>query len=99
VNNGRIGDVIYKTRQWRKVRDYVWKRDKGLCQTCLKRGVINGADIVHHIIHIDKNNVTDESITLNPDNLVSLCRDCHAKEHSTGKRYVVDEMGFVREIS
>ena len=51
-------------------------RDKYLCQHC-------GAPAteVHHKKHLSPENIWDVSISLNPDNLVSLCKDCHFEEH------------------
>ena len=86
---------FYKSRKWQKVRQYVWTRDKGLCQNCLKNGLIKGGDTVHHIIEINPENITNEEISLNPDNLVTLCRDCHAAMHRKQKRWTVDELGRV----
>lgn len=75
------------------------KRDQMLCQDCLKKGRIVPAEEVHHIIPLQPENITDPSITLNEENLVSLCRECHRRRHSENygeKRYTVDEMGRVR---
>lgn len=51
-------------------------RDNYLCVKCGKP-----AEEVHHKIHLSPSNIGDTSITLNPSNLVSLCRDCHFEEH------------------
>ena len=40
-------------------------------------------------------NIHDPSVTLSWDNLKLVCRDCHAKEHGSMKRYKVDEFGRV----
>lgn len=70
----------------------------GLCENCYKDGVIRSGEIVHHKIHITPQNISDESITLNPSNLVLVCRECHAKEHGAHQhRYKVDEMGRLIE--
>lgn len=88
---------FYKSTAWEKARGQAWSRDKGLCQECLKKGIIKEGDTVHHINPITVDNIKDESITLNLDNLETVCRDCHAKVH--GKymqdRYKVDELGRV----
>lgn len=81
------------------MRDYIFKRDTGLCQDCLKQGMITSAEEVHHIIPIDTDNIKDESITLNENNLVSLCRECHKARHTGRKRrFQIDEYGRVRAI-
>lgn len=50
---------------------------------------------VHHKIHLSKENIWDPKITLNPDNLISLCRDCHFRQHEedAGRGQAV-EKGF-----
>lgn len=71
-------------------------RDAWLCQDCLKRGRYTPAEEVHHIRELTPDNINDPSITLNPDNLVSLCRECHKQRHGAReRRYKVDEFGRV----
>ena len=89
---------FYKSQEWQRCREYVWQRDRGLCVDCLKRGRVTPAEEVHHVIEITPENITDPAITLNPENLVSLCRECHRRRHGTEpepKRYTVDELGRV----
>ena len=43
---------FYKSKTWQKVRDQVWKRDRGLCQWCLEKGIIKQGEEVHHIIEL-----------------------------------------------
>jgi len=66
---------FYNSKEWEQTRDYIMRRDKYLCR-CGKP-----ATEVHHIIHLSPQNIGDVSITMNPDNLVSLCRDCHFEAH------------------
>lgn len=66
---------FYDSKEWINTRDYVLRRDKYLCR-CGRP-----ATEVHHIIHLSPQNIGDVSITMNPDNLISLCRDCHFEEH------------------
>lgn len=78
------------------MRDVVMSRDRYLCVDCLKHGVIKPAEEVHHITEITPDNIDDPDVTLNMDNLVSLCRECHRARHGeTVKRYSVDEFGRV----
>jgi 5-methylcytosine-specific restriction endonuclease McrA len=68
----------------------------GLCERCLKKGLIVPGEIVHHKVYISPDNINDPAITLNPDNLELLCRDCHAEEHmDRRKRYKLDNLGRV----
>lgn len=93
----QYAERFYKSKKWQKVRALVWARDKGLCQECLRNNIIKAGDTVHHIIAISPETITDESITLNMDNLETVCRDCHAKVHGkyVQERYKVDELGRI----
>lgn len=87
---------FYKSKQWQQVREFCMTRDKRLCQDCLKAGKVVTAEEVHHITPITPDNITDPAITLNPDNLVCLCRECHRTRHGAHpRRFTVDEMGRV----
>ena len=66
---------FYKSKEWQQTRDYILKRDRYLCR-CGKP-----ATEVHHIKHLSPQNINDVTVTMNPNNLVSLCRDCHFEEH------------------
>ena len=67
---------FYKSREWAAVRRYCMMRDNYLCRKCGRP-----AEEVHHIEHLTAENITDVRVSLNPDNLISLCRDCHFREH------------------
>lgn len=51
-------------------------RDNYLCVKCNEP-----AEEVHHITHLTPSNINDITITLNPNNLICLCRQCHFNEH------------------
>lgn len=89
-------ESFYKSAAWKHLRDLAMSRDAGLCVDCLKAGRVTPAEEVHHIKPITRENITDPSITLNLDNLVSVCRECHKTRHSARtRRYIVDELGRV----
>ena len=78
--------AFYKSRQWEEVRTFVLMRDRYVCQRCGRP-----AQEVHHKIHLSPENIWDPKITLNPDNLLSLCKECHFAQHvrdkEAGKRH------------
>ena len=74
-------NAFYKSKIWRDTREYVLMRDNYICRNCAKKGLIIPAEVVHHIKHLDELNVDDVTISLNPDNLISLCAECHFEEH------------------
>lgn len=99
---------FYNSKRWDTVRAYVLIRDKYLCQRCGSTGHLE----VHHKVHLTEENINDASISLNPDNLITLCRDCHFKQHEEDKangnksrsnaidcdsNYYFDEQGFLVE--
>lgn len=84
---------FYKSDKWHFARDIVIARANGLCEKCGAPGLE-----VHHIVHLTVDNVDDVSISINPANLIYLCRDCHNKEHGrfTNKQeYKFDDEGNV----
>ena len=88
---------FYKTKAWQDCRNAYIKKVGGLCEKCLKKGLIVPAEIVHHKIHLNAENVSDPSISLNPANLEALCRTCHGIEHPKGRarRYTIGADGRV----
>lgn len=54
-------------------------RDKYLCQ---RDGCYNPAEEVHHIKELTPENINDVNISLNLDNLICLCYECHKKIHN-----------------
>lgn len=70
-------------RSWDITRLRIMKRDKGLCQECLRRGAIREASCVDHIRPVAHGGGDSD------DNLQSLCTPCHrtktARERLTGR--------------
>ena len=89
--------AFYSSPAWKNLREYIKKERGGLCEMCLRRGKYTAATLVHHIKPVTAENVNDPEITLNPENLMALCDDCHAAIHST-RRYTIDENGNVSAI-
>lgn len=56
---------------WRKLRDRILRRDKGLCQPCQKAGRLTPATEVDHIVE-KAHGGTDAM-----DNLQAICGPCH----------------------
>ena len=89
--------AFYNTVMWQKCRAAYKKSKGGLCERCLERGIISPGEFVHHKIYLTPENIKEPAITLNPDNLELLCRDCHAEEHKrkAKKRYRITATGEV----
>lgn len=74
---------IYYSTKWRKLRN-AHLQQHPLCELCLKDGKVVPAIDVHHIISFMS---TDDPLkrlylAYNPDNLMSLCKECHQKIHN-----------------
>lgn len=85
--NKRIGDKIYHTQRWRKLRQAYYNSQYGICEWCREPG-----DIVDHIIEITKENIEDPFITYNWENLQLLCLSCHNKK--TFRKHSAIREGF-----
>jgi len=95
---------FYNSPAWKSTRVSYMKKAGGLCERCLKKGLYTPAEIVHHKIWLNEENIHDPKIALSFDNLEALCRPCHEEEHSEAnrkakqkheKRYTVDAEGHV----
>lgn len=89
-------ESFYHSKAWKLARRNVWIKQSCLCAKCGKAVYVAGLSeyipkekrlkgIVHHKIHLNFDNVYDESISLNEDNLVGWCINCHNSEHFSGK--------------
>lgn len=87
--------TFYKSVAWQTTRDAYAKSVGHLCECCLKNGIYNPGEIVHHKIHLTSENISRPEIALAWENLQLLCRDCHAKMHGSKKRYRIDKSGRV----
>ena len=87
---------FYKSTTWKKCREDYFRKAGGLCERCLKKGLYNPGEIVHHKTYINADNITDPQILTDFGNLELLCRKCHAEEHDKLKRrYKIDAFGNV----
>lgn len=84
---------FYESKSWRETRDYLMAKYNFICQKCKNQP----AEIVHHIIWLTPQNINNPKITLCEDNLIPVCRDCHAEYHynalSTADGLKFDENG------
>ena len=73
--------AFYKSPEWRTAREIALMRDKYLCVLCAEEGKTVPAEVVHHKIHLNENNVQDPKIALSQDNLISICAKHHSDVH------------------
>lgn len=72
--------------QWNKVyREQIRHRDNYKCQIC-------GVPQMECIRKLDIHHVDENKHNINPDNLISLCRKCHAKTFGTKQKEKVRQV-------
>lgn len=73
---------LINTRRWRGLRHRQLSL-RPLCQMCAKEGRTRSATEVHHIRPVQEGASYTEKETLayDPDNLLSLCHECHVRIH------------------
>lgn len=93
INRARFTDPdaerqkVYNTRRWRKLRA-AYLMEHPLCEICKKDGVITPAIDVHHrdsFANYDGLQMLNKAF--DADNLVALCKICHANLHKNGKTH------------
>ena len=67
----------YKSKRWKIKRLAISRRDKYLCQRCLRYGRKREAKLVHHIEPVEVKPERAYDLT----NLQSLCEACHNSVH------------------
>ena len=74
---------IYNSREWKELRIAKLRSTNGLCEECLKEGIVTSARCVHHVVPIETARTKDEMKRLAFDfnNLRALCFACHAHIH------------------
>jgi 5-methylcytosine-specific restriction endonuclease McrA len=70
---------FYNSVEWRKCQAAFMQSRNYICERCGRL-----ASIAHHKKYITPSNISDPSITLNWDNLMAVCLDCHNAIHGKG---------------
>lgn len=93
----KFSKPFYNSKRWKNTREYILKRDRYLCVQCGEP-----ASEVHHVIHLNSENIDDLNISIGEGNLISLCKDCHIKIHMKGEEvdeeYMFDGNGYIVEV-
>ena len=78
INYHEKYNKFYQSKEWHELRMAKWVSANGLCELCLKNGIINEAREIHHIVPISE----DWSKRLEYDNLIALCPAHHQEMHN-----------------
>lgn len=68
---------FHNTRDWKRKRVVILKRDGYQCRECKRYGKVTEANTVHHVLPIEER----YDLRLNNNNLISLCEGCHESLH------------------
>ena len=74
---------IYNSREWKELRIAKLRSTDGLCEECMKQGIVTAARCVHHVVPIETARTKDEMkrLAFDVNNLRALCFTCHARIH------------------
>jgi len=90
----RQRESFYHLKQWKKIREYVLRRDNYLCQYCLRFGIIRPSKTVDHIV---PGQVASDLIT-DVDNLATICYSCHRRKTDWEKGFYRTGYQIEKEI-
>ena len=87
---------FYSSAAWQSCRNNYSAMRGHLCEDCLRRGIYRPGVEVHHIEELTPLNIHRPEVTLNYDNLVLLCRECHKARHEhKQRRYIIGDNGKI----
>ena len=99
-SNRQLRNKVYHSRSWQELRNW-YIQQHPLCEKCTQEGRTTPAECVHHIDSFTKyfrnNQITEKALEVayDPNNLMSLCVDCHLEIHGQKKKKDPDEDDFM----
>lgn len=94
---------LLNDKRWLEVKRMVWQRANGLCEDCLKQGIIRAGVDCHHVIPVETATTIQEMERLCYDwrnNIRLLCIQCHSNIHKgmgKGTRKLAQERARQRQ--
>lgn len=84
---------FYNSKAWKRNRVAYAISRNCICERCGRAVYVSGVNdflpkgrrikyIVHHKVHLNDRNISDDSIAFDWNNLELLCIDCHNNEHT-----------------
>ena len=90
---------VYNKQMWRNLRKAQLMKQP-LCELCLARGKTTLAIDVHHKdSFLNYNGQKRYQMAYDPENLVSLCKQCHRFLHRNGTTYGLDLKKEAEELN
>ena len=93
--------AFYGSKKWKDIRKQVAEESFYICSICGKPTYSNQG-IVHHKTPITEDNIDNPSITLNKNNLMYVCRNCHEalhKETDKSKPYCTSNISSKQKLN
>ena len=87
---------FYASKEWKRMRDYVFKRDNMLCQMCYEKDIVTPGDVVHHIVELLDGHKGWE-LRLTASNLTTLCHSCHNEIHKQKHSALRNDVAFDKD--
>ena len=86
---------IYTDKRWKKLRNW-YITEHPLCENHLTQNILRPATCVHHKRFISSGLTKHdmEVIMLNPENLMSLCQNCHKQFHDIANKEHLTYMDY-----
>ena len=74
---------LLNSRRWWEVKRMVWQRANGLCEDCLKQGIVRAGVDCHHIVPVETATTPQEMerLCFDVNNVRLLCIACHSAIH------------------
>lgn len=95
-------DKMFNDKRWSAIKAFVWQRDGGLCRVCKREGIEAGVDggyiksgfACHHVIPFEsaKSKAEMERLFFDVNNIILVCKDCHAKIHREMKSHTKEKV-------
>ena len=74
---------LLNSKQWQEVKRIVWQRTNGLCEECMKQGIVRAGVDCHHIVPVETATTPQEMerLCFDVNNVRLLCIACHSAIH------------------
>ena len=85
---------LLNSKRWKELRAEVFRRTDGLCEMCLKEGILTPGVDVHHIRPVEQAKTVQEMerLAYNPANCQLLCIACHIKVHQDMRSHTKEKV-------
>ena len=74
---------LLNSKRWQEVKRIVWQRTNGLCEECMKQGIVRAGVDCHHIVPVETATTPQEMerLCFDVNNVRLLCIACHSAIH------------------